>query len=362
MLDISICIITKDECEKLKRCLDSLKNISVEIVVVDTGSTDSTIAMLNEYSKSDTKCRIVIGYFKWINDFGVAKNYCASLASNNNICIVDSDEWLACGKLEETSKLVTNCRFSVGRIERINKYERNGEKYENREYISRIYDRRYFEFTGKIHEQLVRKDGDKYIEFINLPIVFNHDGYNGDAMQINEKCDRNIRLLKEALTTEGESPYVLYQIGKSYYMAGDYNQAVNYFDKALYFDVNPKLEYVIDMIETYGYALINSNQAKKALNLEGVYNIFGDSSDFKFMMGFVYMNNNMFQKAISEFLDATKCPEGKMKGTNSFLAYYNAGVIMECLGYTDDAIQLYKKCDGYSKAEARLKEIYDNKN
>lgn len=362
MLDISICIITKDECEKLKRCLNSLKNIPVEIIVVDTGSTDSTIEMLDEYSKSNKKPQIVMGYFKWINDFSAAKNYCASLATNDKICIVDSDEWLVCGKLEEISKLIPDSRSSIGRIERINKYERNGEKYENREYISRIYDRRYFEFNGKIHEQIIRKDGSKDINLINLSIIFNHDGYNGDNAQIREKCDRNIKLLKEVLATEGESPYVLYQIGKSYYMAGDYNQAVDYFDKALYFDINPKLEYVIDMIETYGYALINSNQAKKALNLEGVYDVFGNSSDFKFMMGFVYMNNNMFQKAISEFLDATKCPEGKMKGTNSFLAYYNAGVIMECLGYTDDAIQLYKKCDGYSKAEARLKEIYDNKN
>ena len=47
-------------------------------------------------------------------------------------------------------------------------------------------------------------------------------------------------------------------------MAKEYEKACNYFSLSLSFDLNPKLEYVVDMVETYGYALINSGQADKA--------------------------------------------------------------------------------------------------
>lgn len=46
MITISICMIVKNEAETLARCLDSLKGIGDEIIVVDTGSTDETKKLL----------------------------------------------------------------------------------------------------------------------------------------------------------------------------------------------------------------------------------------------------------------------------------------------------------------------------
>lgn len=45
MRKISVCIITKNESEKLKKCLKQLMGYGFEIVVVDTGSTDDTVVM-----------------------------------------------------------------------------------------------------------------------------------------------------------------------------------------------------------------------------------------------------------------------------------------------------------------------------
>lgn len=45
MRKISVCIITKNESEKLRKCLKHLTGYGFEIVVVDTGSTDDTVAM-----------------------------------------------------------------------------------------------------------------------------------------------------------------------------------------------------------------------------------------------------------------------------------------------------------------------------
>lgn len=49
-MNISVCIITKNEALKLKKCLASLKRYDVEIVVVDTGSTDETLQVIEEYA------------------------------------------------------------------------------------------------------------------------------------------------------------------------------------------------------------------------------------------------------------------------------------------------------------------------
>ena len=50
-------------------------------------------------------------------------------------------------------------------------------------------------------------------------------------------------------------------------MLGEYGVACEWFAQGLSFDLNPELEYVIDMVETYGYALINSGQEQTALFL-----------------------------------------------------------------------------------------------
>ena len=74
-------------------------------------------------------------------------------------------------------------------------------------------------------------------------------------------------------------------------------------------------------------------------------------------MGLIYMNNGLFDRAVDEFLGATKAPEAYTKGANSYLAYYNAGVIRECLGDLEQAKELYEKCGDYPRARERLVSI-----
>ena len=71
-MDISVCIITKNEADKLEKCLLSLKKYNLEIVVVDTGSTDNTPAIIDKYAD-------VSGSYKWCDDFSKARNYSISL-------------------------------------------------------------------------------------------------------------------------------------------------------------------------------------------------------------------------------------------------------------------------------------------
>lgn len=354
-MKLSVCIITKNEKEKLEHCLKCLLPYDMELVVVDTGSTDGTCEMVKQYMSN-------LYHFAWCDDFAAAKNYAVVQASHDLVMVIDSDEYLRPLSQEAFEEAIDQAAAhpgEIGRICRHNRYHMGEEYREDTEWINRMFDRRYYTYRGRIHEQLVKKDtktddSTGYDQTYRTVFHIDHDGYEGSRWERKKKAERNIRLLLQEYRENPADTYVLYQLGKGYYMAEDYENAVAYFEQALSYDVDPHLEYVIDLVETYGYALLNSGQPQTALLLESVYKEFSGSADFQFLMGLIYMNNERFADAIAEFEKAAAHTEAKAAGVNSYLAYYNAGVICECLGQTTRAKEYYKKCQTYEKAVKRL--------
>lgn len=356
---ISICIITRNQEKNIKKCLESIKDSGFggEIVVVDTGSEDATRDIALQFTDR-------VFDFPWCDDFGAAKNYAISKASKDFVMLLDSDEYLHPLDYRKLESLVVTRPDMVGRIRRINTFERKGIRQTGREWINRIFSRKRFRYEGAIHEQVVSMAGHSYDTY-EAPVVIDHSGYDLTEEELRKKAQRNILLLKKELlrleAQEAESkeqiPYILYQLGKSYYMNGEYQEASEYFSKGLEYDLDPGLEYVIDMVETYGYALINSGKHQEAMMFENIYEEFGNSADFKFLMGLIYMNNALFGEAIREFKEAAKYRESKMDGTNSYSAYYNIGVIYECMKDIEEALKYYRKCGDYPPAVDRIKDI-----
>lgn len=346
---ISVCIITKNEKDKLEKCLKALSEYPFEVVVVDTGSDDGTVKMAKKYTNH-------IFYYKWIDDFAAARNYAASMASNDRILVVDSDE-TACS-IDYEGLLKLSCEKGIGRSLVVNDYTRNGEHYREEWRLKRYYDRRFYEYTGRIHEQIVSKDRNQY-EVYDLPVEFMHSGYDGDAEQLERKADRNIELLLREYNDNPDDAYILYQLGKSYYMKNDYENAYKYFDKATYLELDENLEWVEDLIVSYGYAMLNTGRSNQAMLLENLSTEFGNTAEYRFVMGLIYMNNMMYDKAYAMFMSATDVKECRTEGVNSYKAIYNAGVIRECLGNTEEAVCLYRQCGQYDKALQRLKALQE---
>lgn len=343
---ISVCIITRDESDMLRRCLEALIKYDVEIVVVDTGSKDDSRKTALEYTSK-------VYDFEWCDDFSAARNFAAGKAANDIILALDTDEVI---EHYDTCNIDKISGAWLGRIRIINKLGSDGEN-QVAEYVTRLYNKRYYQYSGRIHEQLVAKEICAYeTKYQNIDILIYHYGYGLCKEKLEEKAQRNIRMLQKDITENGETPYALYQLGKSFYMCKDYERAVEYFGKALGYDLNPKLEYVQDMVETYGYALVNTGRAAEAreiLGSEDVYDAFSGWADYCFMMGLVYMNCTMYERAIEEFERATTKP-ARMEGADSYKAFYNIGVILECQGMTEEALKYYGKCGEYQAALKRI--------
>lgn len=87
MISISLCMIVKNEEAVLARCLDSLKGLMDEIIIVDTGSTDNTKEIAKQYTD-------MVFDFSWCDDFASARNFSFSKATKDYIYAPDADEVL----------------------------------------------------------------------------------------------------------------------------------------------------------------------------------------------------------------------------------------------------------------------------
>lgn len=345
-MNISVVMIVKDEEKLLEKSLSAVSKYGFEIIIVDTGSTDNTKNIALKYTEK-------VYYYVWNNNFSDARNYSISKATNDIVLILDADEVVKSINIDQLNLLIKNNFDKVGRIERINEYTRNGNRFKFTERVNRLFLKNNFKYEGRIHEQIISQNKVEYDTY-NIPVVAEHNGYENDEIKRKDKVNRNIKLLKEELDENQEDPYIVYQLGKSYYMNEDYKNALVYFEKALTFDLDEKLEYVSDLVESYGYALINNKEYKKALGLTCIYDDLKYSSDFVFLTGMIYMNNGYFNEAVNEFLNALKYKSSKMEGVNSYLALYNIGVINECLGNIKEAIKYYEKSKEYSLSRERL--------
>lgn len=330
----------------LAQCLEPLISLGYEIIIVDTGSTDKTKQIAMKYTDR------VYDYI-WQQDFSAARNYSVSKATNEYVLIIDSDELADLFDKEELERLIRENPDGVGRLVQKNSFIRNGETFRINNRVGRLFSKRLYEYKGRIHEQPA-PIGDMKIYYYDIPVELDHRGYDGDLETRKKKTNRNITILLQQLEDDGDDPYVQYQLGKSFYMQEDYMAACEWFEKALYFDIDVRLEYVQDMVESYGYALLNSGQYEKAMQLLGVYDEFAISADFVYLMGLIYMNNARFTEAIGEFIKASKMSFHKMDGVNSYRAYYNIGVIYECLGQIEKAKEYYSRCGDYELAKKRL--------
>lgn len=85
MYSVSLCMIVKNEEDVIGRCLESVRGMMDEIIVVDTGSEDRTKEIVKQYTDK-------IYDFAWEDDFSAARNYSFSLATGDFVMWLDADD------------------------------------------------------------------------------------------------------------------------------------------------------------------------------------------------------------------------------------------------------------------------------
>src|SRR5690606_15855947 len=84
-MSISACLIVKNEARHLQRCLASIAPVVDEIIVVDTGSTDTTVEIARQFTPH-------VHFFEWCDDFSAARNAALQYATQDWVLIINGDE------------------------------------------------------------------------------------------------------------------------------------------------------------------------------------------------------------------------------------------------------------------------------
>ncbi len=166
---ISVCILTKNAATTLRATLDSVCAFP-EVLLLDNGSTDATLAIAQTYPN----VRIVETPFI---GFGPLRNQAASLATHDWILALDSDETLSPPLLQALSQLVLDPSASYV-FPRHNYY--NGKRIRgcgwDPEEVARLYHRKEARFsTHQVHESLIAHKKER------LPYPLLHTPYRSTA-------------------------------------------------------------------------------------------------------------------------------------------------------------------------------------
>jgi len=347
-------MIVKNEENNLKRCIDSVKDLVNEMIIVDTGSKDATknIAIENGAKVFD---------YDWKNDFSDARNFSIRQSTCDWNLVLDADEYILSNG-ESIKDFINNNEEKIGRINILSKYLNNEQEMVESTYISRLFPNKEIFFKGKVHEQL-----ESSLSKINISVSIAHDGY-----YLADKTDRNLPLLLEELKISPSDTYIQYQIGKQHFLREDYSKANNYFSSS-YKNIDNYSDFKSKMIIDYLYSLIRSENFSVGLEIIENEKIYLDSStDFHFVCGIFFMElvfSNV-NKYLSYYplieLEYLRCIElGEIekqeivKGTGSYLALYNLATVYETTGDIEKAIEYYKKSSKlkYKPAKKRLETL-----
>lgn len=306
---ISLCMIVKNEEQFLGKCLDSVKDIVDEIIVVDSNSSDSTIKIAENFGAK-------VYQYEWDSNYSNARNFSIRKASGKWILVLDADETIAKRDLERVKALASNKHFEgfffVQRNYTNNKELQKFVSCENDTYEESKGFSGYFPaiivrmfrnspdifFEREIHEgvefSILRKGG-KLLQ-VDIPL------HHFNELRAKERRDGKIEKYHELSLKRAENPMdakANFDAGFGFFKKGDFNNAAVHYDKAV--QANP------GWLDPY------------------------------FGLGEVYAARKEYEKAI----EINK----KILGINPNVsaAYYNLGELFKGMKQFAEALKMYEK-------------------
>lgn len=350
---LALVVIARNEANCIRDCLQSAVGHVDHMLVLDTGSTDATVAIAQQ-------CGAVVHHFTWQDDFAAARNAALDLSPADWNLILDADEQLVGGTGHLAADTLGSEHF-IGVLPVTSEFDLKDGVESATSWLPRILPAGV-RYRGRIHEQPVSD-----LPRVRLAVQVRHSGYR--EAQLQHKQGRNRALLLKMLEEAPDDAYLLYQTGKDFEVYQQFTDAVGYYQRALARTALAET-YRHDLVLRLIYSLKRTGQLEQGIQLaEQEMPNWQHSPDFFFAVGDLLLDwaaRNPAQ-AVQDILPIvesswSKCleigeqpdMEGAVKGRGSFLAAHNLAVLYDGLGDAQQAAHYRKLSDALRSEQSDI--------
>ncbi len=341
-MSISLCMIVKNEENNLPRCLQSVKDIVDEMIIVDTGSTDSTVNIAESFGAK-------VFHYTWNGSFSDARNHSLRQAGGDWLMIMDADDELEPSGRAAVLELVKNEDVEAYFFETISFVgEKPGTDVLKNMNLRLMRNHKGYFFSNPIHEQIYCNiiAVNPLARIVNKDIRVYHYGYLNKNIAEHNKRSRNIGLLEKELEAKPGHPFTLFNLGSEYYAMGDNVKAIDYFEQA-YARYNPSEGFSSHLLLKMVHCYMALGRFDDAMKLAGAgLSDYPGFTDLEYMRGIICSIQGRHLQAIRHFKKCCEMGEAPahlnvIVGTGTYRPHQMLGDIHFGLDDFDAAVQHY---------------------
>lgn len=348
---LSLCMIVKNEAENLPRCLESVKDVVDEIVVLDTGSTDSTIEIARSFGAK-------VDQFEWRQDFAEARNEALKQVTGDWVLVLDADELLAAPVVPILQQLIEREEALVINLVR----HEIGATQSPYSLVSRLFRRHpAVQFSRPYHAmiddsvaQLLQKEPDwQVINCAEVAIL--HYGYEPGAIASRDKLQLAKTTMERAWRTNPDDPYVCSKLGALYVQMDDFTKGIQLLERGLRSFSAPTAPVLYELHYHLGIAYTRLKQYQLA---EQHYQTATQQPILDRLKLGAYNNLGNLLKGKGDLFNAEKTYQTCIEIDSNFaIGYYNLGMTLKAKGQLEAALTQYKTA---IRLDPKYAEAYQN--
>lgn len=292
---VSLCMIVKDEADCLLAAIQSVRALTDEVIVIDTGSTDGTAEIALAAGAK-------LFHVPWTQDFAVARNFALKQASSQWILVLDADEILEAINPEAFDQLLDNVDVE-GYFLRI-KNDLGPSQDDSHDQVVRLFrNKPVYQFEGPLHEQIapsILRANDGH-GLASVPLTINHYGYLKNRLQAKDKFVRNSEIIQKELARNPDNPFLLYSLGLEYYQQDSITEGLGHLNEALG-RMSGNEGYFEDVLLNIALGYLRLEEMTHLLDfINKALTMYPDQLEFLFLRGTAYLSQQDYCNAVEDF-------------------------------------------------------------
>jgi tetratricopeptide (TPR) repeat protein len=324
MNELTLCLMVKDEERYLEACLESVHRFVDDMVIIDTGSSDSTIDIAKKYTDN-------VSSVAFNGDFSAIRNMAIDKATSSWILFIDADEEFELEEVKKIRNLIKNAPEEVAAYKflRYNFFSTGG--WYSGSVLKLFRNHPLIRYRKRVNESVQMSIEDLGLSIKEAPVTLNHFGHCRSVQERDAKSYKYMKLMEEQLEeTKGDAVLQGY-IGLIARTVGQFDKALSCTEKAL--ELNPSSATVYSF---RGHVLRSVGRNEEALEayLTSTKLRHTDAAAWN-MVGVMELTLQRYEDALKSF--------GKAYSLNPLLIHtlINMGLSHEALGNIRKALELY---------------------